>query len=221
MLSFLRNFLEPFCYLFYAIALYLGYKQEAIFSKKVLFVYYIVAFVLISYACIIAFDYNDDNNWLYNIHYVLTAFAFGVYFYSLLQKGVGKTIIVILFSLALINNLATGFFVKNTFFNSYGSSFLFLCVVVSVFIYSYQILNNVSEKNILRSFDFWLCAGYLLYFLGSFFIILSYNYFAEKLSYEQRTSLADLWAIQNILLFISSFSALIYQLWMVYQMRLK
>jgi hypothetical protein len=220
MLSFLRNFLEPFSYLIYTVACLMAYIETKSLNKKVLLIFNSIATLLLTYACYIALDYDGDNNWLYNIHYFTSAIALGYYFSSVLQKGVGRIISLLLFFTAVVNLLITYTNITGTFFNSYGTSFLFLCVIVSVFIFFYQLLNNVTEKSIFQNFDFWLISGFLLYFLGSFFIVLTYKYFTSKLAAEQRFNLADLWAIHNVLLFIGAFTALTYQIWGAYRRKL-
>jgi hypothetical protein len=220
MISFARNFLEPFSYFIYALALFIEYRANKSGKSKVLLAYYIVATILITYACIVALDYNDDNNWLYNIHYFISALVFAYYFNGILIKSLEKNFIRVLYALVIVNLFFTGIMQTNNFFNSFGVAFFFLCVVVSAFIYFYQILHYLSEVNVLRSFDLWLVTGYLLYFLGSFLVVLTYKYFTDKFVEEQRFLLADIWAIQNLLLFICSIVVLIFQLWITYHRKL-
>ena len=217
MLSFARNFLEPFSYLIYVIALIVELKRNRSNKIKVLLIYYIVAIFTITYACFIALDYNDDNNWLYNIHYLLSTLVIAYYFYNTIIRSKERAIITILYCMVFINFIVTDLALNNTFFNSFSTAFFFLCVVISTIIYFYQLVNYINEKNALGNFNFWLISGYLLYFLGSFFIILTYKYFTDKFTDEQRSVLANLWAVQNLLLFISSLILIIYQLWKTYQ----
>jgi hypothetical protein len=217
MIGFIRNFLEPFSYLIYSLTLFLEFKKNNSIKEKVLFVYYVFATVVLTYACFIALDYNDDNNWLYNIHYFMTAIVFSIYFNKILVAGIWKFIVNLLFMGALIILFLTDFFLKKTFFNSYGTAFLYICVVTASLIYFRQLLKYISEENILTSFDLWLVSGFVLYFLGSFFIILTYEFFSDRLEFKQRVNLADLWAIQNILLFISSVTSLTSSLWITSQ----
>jgi hypothetical protein len=213
----LRNFLEPFSYLVYAVTFLLEYRKKRSTGKKVFFIYYMVAAILICYACILALDYTKNNNWLYNTHFFLSAIVFGYYFSSELIKNSRKTFVRSLFGISAVIFLYTDFFLANTYFNSLSTAFFFLCILISCLIYFHQLLNNMSEENILYNFNLWLASGYTLYSLGAFFIILSYDYFTDKLPEQNRDILGNLWSVQNILLFISSLIALTSHLWIAYR----
>ena len=215
------NFLEPFSYLIYALALFFEYKRDKIHTKKVLFVFYLVSTILITYACIIVLDTSANNNWIYNIHYLLSAVLFGYYFFNIIKSNSLRIVVLALFSIAFIYLLITGFFLEENFFNSYGSALLFIIVVASSLIYLRQRFSQLSEENILFTFDLWLVSGYVLFFLGGFFVILTYNYYSYKLPEEKWNLLADIWGVQNILLFIGSLLALTGHLWIFYRKTLR
>lgn len=216
MLFFLKSFLEPFSYLIYAIALGLEYKKNKLMREKVLFIYYLFAAIIICYATVIGLAYSD-NNWLYNIHYLVSTLIFAYYFRSILTKKSGRLTVIFLFLLVLLIFLITNIVFKNKYFNSISTAVFFLSVLVCSFMFFQELLNNMTEKSILFNFDMWLVSGYILYFLGSFFIILSYDYFSNKFNYHQQLILGDLWAIQNSLLFIASIIALGSHIWITYQ----
>lgn len=215
--AFIKNFLEPFSYLIYAVAFLLEYRTSKSMRAKVLFIYYLVAVILISYACIIALHFDKDNNWLYNIFYFLSAIVFGYYFNSILIRKINKTIVLILFFLVAINFIITDLIFRHPYFHSFSNAFLFLCVVISSLLYLHELLNNMSEKNILLNFNLWVVSGYIIYFLGGFFIILSYGYFTDKFTYGQRPILGTLWSILNVLLFITSTITLLSHVWIAYR----
>lgn len=219
--SFIRNFLEPLSYFIYSITFLSLYKTNKSTREKVLFVYYLLATLIISYACVLALDYSKNNNWLYNIHYFLSALVFGYYFNSLLIKKTNKIVVKLLFAAVMIIFFFTDIIFNNTYFNSFSTAFLFLCVVISSLIYFHQLLNNMNEKKILLNFHLWLISGYFIYFLGGFFIVLSYGYFTDKLREEQRSILGDLWSVQNVLLFITSIIALSSHIWIAYRNKLR
>lgn len=82
----------------------------------------------------------------------------------------------------------------------------YLSVVIYSLVYFEQVMSNVSEMNLLLQFNFWLVSGYLLYYFGSFFIILFY----DNVEINDR---AIIWSLQNVILFISSVLTLSGSLW--------
>ena len=82
----------------------------------------------------------------------------------------------------------------------YGISFI--TIVLYSLLYLHQLLINMKEESLLLNFNFWLVCGYLLYFLGAFFIVLYYDHFKN---YNR----GNMWQIHNIILFICSAVTLI------------
>jgi len=187
----------------------------------VLLIYYILATFLLGYAAIISLNYKSsdagNNNWLYNIHYFLSAVVMGYYFNNILVSKSKKKIVIVLFSLVAVNFIITDFILTKTYFNSTSTAFLFLSMVIASLMYLHELLINMSEKNILLNFNLWLISGYIIYFLGGFFIILSYSYLTDKLTYDQETILGDLWSVLNVLLFVTSIITLSSHLWITYR----
>jgi hypothetical protein len=72
--------------------------------------------------------------------------------------------------------------------------------------YFEELLRNVNEISILHRFDFWLVAGYLMYFLSCFFIVFLYDNVDVNLR-------AILWSFQNIVLCVSSVTTLLASIW--------
>jgi hypothetical protein len=217
----IKDFLEPFSYLIYSIAFLLEYRSNKLIKEKVLLIYYIIATGLLTYAAFLALEYasniiGNNNNWLYNIHYFLSAVALGYYFNNLLVNKSKKRIVAVLFSLVAINFIITDFIITRPFFNSASTAFLFLSVVGASLMYLHELLINMSEKNILLNFNLWLISGYIIYFLGGFFIILSYSYLTDKLTSDQETILGYLWSVLNVLLFVTSIITLSSHLWIAY-----
>jgi hypothetical protein len=187
--------------------------------EKVLIVYYLFAMVIITYASFLAFDESKDNNWLYDIHYFLSAIVFGYYFHDLLLNKTNKKIIIVLFTLVVLNFILSDFVFRHPFFNSLSVAFLFLIVIIAALFYFHELLARMTEKNILLNFNLWVVSGFLVYFLGGFLIILSYNYFSYRLRIEDRVILADLWAVLNVLLFLTSVLTLCSFLWIASQIK--
>ncbi len=179
---FLKNFLEPLAYLVYVFLLLMSIDKRSPVTKKVLFVYYLVALFLTYYANYLSFTKTQgDNNYLYNLFFLITACVFSYYFYNLFTARIRKMIALFL----LLINLTLFIFydiVSRKFagtYNNYVTATCFLSIVVYSLLYFYQILKNVNELNILHEFNFWLISGYLglypaIYFISSVHFLLFY-----------------------------------------------
>jgi len=227
---FIANYLEPLSYFIYAVALLLRLRVDKRNKTKVLVVYYVLTCILMTYASwAITLPDNDlrrNNNWIYNLVFLLPNALLFCYFYLTLtsasKRFVTKGLLLLNVLVFSINDFMLHQFDQ---FNSFCNSFFSLSIVVCVLMYFHQVLANVSEKDILLEFDFWLISGYLLYFLGSFFIIVTYDYLSFSIkapeTLEQQIQLASLWGVGNILLFISALLTLIGTLWTRRQEKLR
>lgn len=206
---FLKNFLEPFCYLIYFVLLLLVARRKSNSRFKVLVFYYAFAFISIFYASYLSYMLTKgDNNYLYNIFFPVTICTFSYFYYNLLSNRIKRITVLLILAINLVVYLKyvivlDGFYET---YNNYVSATVYLSMVVYSFLYFHQLISNVSEQNILEVPEFWLTSGYLIYFLGAFFIILIYK--------EKEASLrAILWSLQNMILFVSAVIALIGILW--------
>ena len=169
-------------------------------KEKVLFIYYLFATILafIAYYIYVYMPADVDNNWVYNILYFITICILSYYFYHVLNNKIKKNIVIFLFIVNLILFMVFDIVLHRFYvFNEYVYAICFLSIVVYSLFYFDQLLRNVTELNILFQFDFWLISGYLLYFLGCFFIILYYLTIPV-------TERGPTWALQNIILLLSS-----------------
>jgi hypothetical protein len=193
--SFLCNELEPFAYLIYSLAVLLQLNSNRLLVYKVLSVYY-TASALIIYIGIV---YSDNNSWTYNIIFFVNILVLSWYYLDLFNTKTKSTITIALGAL----NVAIFIFInvvqrKYNDYNAEVYGLSFITIVLYSFLYLHQLLVNMKEESLLRSFDFWLVCGYLFYFLGSFVIVLYYNHSND---YFGR---GDMWLTHNIILFISS-----------------
>ncbi len=210
---FLKTFLEPFSYLLYAILMHIILNKRSSVKRKVLFIYYLVAVVLTYYANFLAYvKTQGDNNYLYNLFFLITISAFSFYFYNILFGKIKKYIVCFLFILNVLLFIEYDIVLDqfHDTYNNYVSATCYISLVVYCLFYFDQLLRNVNEVNILHEFDFWLISGSLIYFLGAFFIILFYKDKTES----QR---AVIWSFQNIILFTSAVIALTGNLWIKYR----
>lgn len=208
MKDFFKNGLEPLSYLIYAIAIFIAIRKNKLIKKEVLFIFYLLAIVIILVAC-----YTTNmllNRILYNLYFFITISVFSYYFRSLLSTKTKKNIVNILFiiNLILFINICL---VSHQFFeiNNYFYAITYLTIIVYALLYFHDVLKNVNEIKLLHQFDFWLVSGYLLYFLSCFFII----FFYENVDISLR---ATLWSLQNSILFLSSLLTMCASIW-IYQ----
>lgn len=188
-------------------------SNDKTFRKKVLFCYYFAATLLIFYASLLAhYKTFGDNNWIYNLFFLLTITVFSYYFHQLFYNKQKKIIVRLLFIINVCLFIYIDILLKRFFdqISNYTSAFCFLSIVIYALLYFDQVIRNVSEVNILHQFNFWLVSGYLLYFLSCFFIILFYVYAGIN---GRRT----IWTLQNIILFLSSVITLTGNLWIQYR----
>src|ERR1700712_3036571 len=75
--AFLKDHLELVDYLIYTILLFLSFRKSRLVRYKVLFYYYLAATALLLEASIF---YNMDNNWNYNLLFLVTIIVFSWYF---------------------------------------------------------------------------------------------------------------------------------------------
>lgn len=198
--SFFKNFLEPFSYFIYAIVFFLKLSRDKRFITRIFFVYYVFAALLLLMASIDAMSVEQpDNTWMYNIFYLVTICVLSYYFHRLFNSNVKKATVTFLLVTNVIIFISYDI-VFGHFFNSFNDqqyAICFISIVIYALLYFDQLLRNVTEQNILYQFDFWLVSGYLLYFLGSFIIILFYR----SVNIDDS---GNVWALQNIILFLSS-----------------
>lgn len=136
---------------------------------------------------------------MYNIFYLVTICILSWYFYQLFNSNIKKATVTLLLVTNVIIFISNDIFFGH-FFNSFNDqqyAICFISVVIYALLYFDQLLRNITEQNILYQFNFWIVSGYLLYFLGSFIIILFYR----SVNIDDS---GDVWALQNIILFLSS-----------------
>jgi hypothetical protein len=214
---FLSNALEPFAYFIFSLAFFLQGAKDKTNKVRLLFIHYVVCTLLMSYASWKA-HYDEDNRWTYTVLWFQSSVLISWYFHQLFKsrrkKLVIKCIIVINSLYFVINNIYYGQLFR---FDSLGYSFLSLTISVLAFMYFYDVLTHVSEQPIWNDFNFWLITGYLIYFLVSFAIFLTYHQLTNKIlptySSAERDLLTELWMVQNGLLFLSAITTLSGYLW--------
>lgn len=204
-----KDQLEPFSYLLYAIAIIIILFRSKKIRFRALLFYYLSASFLLLIAC---YTMSDRlNRIIYNVFFLVTSFVLFYYFNSILVNKVKKIVIKILFTVNLVFFIIFDVILgRLADVNNLVYSIVFISIVVYALLYFEQLIRNVNELNLLTQFDFWLVSGFLLYFFSSFFIVLFY----DDIDINQR---ALLWALQNIILFLSSILTITGSLWIYYQ----
>jgi Ca2+/Na+ antiporter len=220
--SFITNFLEPLTCFFYVIVL--GWQIRFSGNREVipLLTYYFLASILLGLASLKIGKINKSNNWTYDTVIFLTAVLIGYFFYKIFQSSTKKKVVIILVSIYLVYAVIRNLTLEGIrLFDSIGYAIVSASLVIYVFMYFHQLLKNVTEIGILKEFNFWLAAGYLFYYAGSFIIFVSYHYLTKKIlgtyTSEERDLLTALWGMHNVLLFISALSLLIGSLWISFR----
>ena len=212
----INKFLEPFSYLIYSITLVISLHYQRSFNKTLLFLYYIFSTAVVFYASLLAYYKTlGDNNWIYNLFFLVTIVVLSWYFHRVLfgrgKKKVVKILLVVNILVFVWYNIVLKKFYG--YYNNQVIAFCFLSVVAYSFLYFHQLINNVNEQSILLDFNFWLISGYLLYFLGAFFVILFY----QNAAVSQR---GFVWGLQSFILFLSAVITLSGILWIRNQKKL-
>ncbi len=218
---FFRNLLEPFsfglCFLFF---LYHSWKNNKV-KWRVLPVYYFLATLLMVKAA-----YSNPNIEIYSLLSLITSICLGAYFYYTLFLPWKKKLVIMLCMVQSTYYIIGNFiFSPPKILDSTGYVILSISIVVMAFMYMHQILTNVTDEPLSWNLDFWFVSSQLVYYLGSFFIFLTYGYLTQKImpsglySYENRIYITQLWGIHNVLLFLSSLIISAGILWISFRRR--
>src|SRR4029079_18699279 len=135
------------------IVLFATYRLRRIPSYKLLSVNYAIASLLL-FAAIIQNELDIDNDWNYNVVFLLAICSYSYYYYYLSKSSLKRQFIVgccianiLLF---LYFNVISGKFQNN--YNNYVYASVFISIVVYAFLYFQDLLLNVSEESILHKF---------------------------------------------------------------------
>lgn len=222
MFAFITYYLEPFACLLFCIALAIRYKSNKQAATQLLLIYYIAATVLLFIGCFKIGGRGSNNIWVYDLMAFFTSVFIGFYFYHLLQAPQKKKTVVLLILLYVVYTVIRNYTLTGVrLFDSMGYAIISASIACYVFMYFHQLLKNVTAVSILEEFNFWLASVYLIYFVGSFIVFVSYNYLTNKIliSYSKEEShlMTALWGLHNILLFVSAMALLTGCLWLTYR----
>jgi hypothetical protein len=216
---FFSTLIEPLSFLIYFGALFFFIsKTNGRYRLRILAVYNMLACILMLIAVISRG--KIPNLIFYNLLYLLTGVGLGIFFFFTLTSNIKKRVVLTTSGITiiyyLISNLYAGF---DQLFDSVGYVISSTGVVICVFLYFHQLMENVNEEPLSLNFDFWYSATQLVYHLGAFTIFLTYGYFtykvlpAESYTKENRAVLTYLWIFHNVILFLGSLIVLSASIW--------
>jgi hypothetical protein len=220
-MNYISVYLEPFSYLLYLLAVVIYQRRTKQRSQRWIAVYYLLATVLMGYGSYCVWK-EMNNIWVYDAVLVIASVCISGYFFGLLMSKRKRRVVIYLVTLFLIYAFIKKLVLQDVaLFDSIGYSFFSAIVAVYVIMYFHQVLTHITETNILRDFNFWLSAGYLIYFTGSFLIFVSYYYLTTRIlatyTRQEIILLTMLWGVHNILLFASALLLFVGSLWLTYR----
>lgn len=205
MRSIFTNFLEPISYCIITLALLIYLNSNKIIKIWVLFVFNLLASVLMFFASFKVLP-QTNNIIEYDLLLLFASIFISIYFYLTFETGLKKKFSFIVLLLGSLNFIQRDFiFHSYSQFDSIGFYLFSLFMIIMVFMYFNQILKRVPNESIFLNFDFWINIAFFIYHLGAIIIFLSIYALSILVSrWQDHLSIGTLWAGQNIFLFISA-----------------
>lgn len=139
--------------------------------------------------------YYINNLLIYFINYVVQFYLYSILFLRILTTRFSKRFIpvmMILFAVIIVLNFRT--ILDTTNFDSYTPAFLSVTMLFYCILFFNEQLNRPYITFIYKTPWFWIMTGLLLYFAGSFFILLTTNY----LMFRNENFISSLWNLKEI-----------------------
>lgn len=218
----LSFWLEPISFAVGGLAVFFHSMLQRHTKYAILCGYYLIAGVMMFRANLVGVK-GINNIEIYNLVNLITLISFGLYF-STIIKSVTKKIVI--GAMCLVIGV---YFIKlnlfpspESLFDSTGQVLLSLGILTMVVFFMAQLLQNVTEEPLSMNFDFWFSSAQLTYYLATFFIFLTFRYLTKKVidgSYldQDRELLTKLWAVHNVILFLSTSIIAASTLWIRYR----
>ncbi len=150
------------------------------------------------------FSINHSNNWIFNFFIPVEFCFYGWVFFNIIIVIKAKLIIKYLGTGLIMVTILNMFFVQglrnlNSYTYMIGSVYVILCV----YYYFKQLIDNVNDFNILQNAFFWISVGLLLFYSCEFFLMAFFEYF---LSIGDFKSFQPIFHFVNIFLNITMYS---------------
>lgn len=159
----------------------------------------LIVAVIISYSAYLLYKSKTNNMYLLHIYTVLEYAFWSLFYYQLFERRIVKRIIlsllIIFILFAIINTMNwQSLEMYNSYSRSVEGAFL-LCFGIAWF---YKVFVNGKIVKLETHPVFWVNAGVLVYFSGSFLLFISNNFLLE-LSTQQ---FFEAWALHGLFLII-------------------
>jgi hypothetical protein len=152
-----------------------------------------------------------NNIEIYNVLNLITFVFLGAYYYLTVTGALRRKVIIAIAVGGGLYYTGTKILMSDSIllFDSTGQVLLSIGILTMVSFFLQQLWTNVNEEPLSMNFDFWFSSAQLTYYVASFLIFLTYRYLTKKVIdgnylYEDRKLLTELWAVHNVILFLSS-----------------
>jgi hypothetical protein len=214
MKEFINNFLEPLSPLLPLLLFLFNFrKARATVDLRLLFFVYLVLFILNLMAAIYAY-FDTTNIWIYDLICITAFITISFYLISILRSETRRKIIYFFLPVYIAFFLGYTYVLGyNSLFNSISFAALSLLISTYCVLFFVEKLTRMEEEHLQDSYSFWVVTSFFVYYLGSFFIFLTFKHLSS-----QGASIGILWGLHNIIYFISC-SIAAYGLWKQFQMK--
>ncbi|WP_430413151.1 hypothetical protein [Kordia sp.] len=159
----------------------------------------LIVSVIISYSAYLLYQNRANNMYLLHIYTVLEYAFWSLFYYQLFKKQIVKRIIIILLVIFILFSITNtlcwqSLEMYNSFSRSLEGAFL-LCFGIAWY---YKVFVNGKIVKLETHPVFWINAGVLVYFSGSFLLFISNNFLLE-LSTQK---FFEAWALHGLFLII-------------------
>jgi hypothetical protein len=209
MIFLLAHLLEAIAYFIFFVSLTLWAWRDKRGVIKILTGYYVICVLLIAKAYMYV-GTKGSNIYIYSFLCLLSSFVLGAYFYKVLIGKWARIFVLIFCTLSGFYYLFANVIQEGLrYFDSLAFVLLAFGIVVLSMMYIIQLLRDVKEEPLSMNFDFWFVSSQLIYYIGSFVIFLSFGYLTKQIIGDPSNqglarTLTWLWALHNVLLFLSS-----------------
>lgn len=195
------GFLQEYSELLACISFLIPLIQGWIFFRKLsrelkLFIFILSITFILEYIGYYTSEHDIHNLVIYNFLYIFQFYSYSLLFSKLLPSNFSKWFIRIM---AALFTIYIGVKIKsivfpNDIYNSYIPAFLSLSILLYCILYFNHQLGNMQTTFIYKTPWFWIVTGLLLYFSGSFLILLATNYFM----FRAREYIMNLWILTHL-----------------------
>jgi len=214
MKEFINNFLEPLSPLLPLLLFLFNFrKARATVDLRLLFFVYLVLFILNLMAAVYAY-FDTTNIWIYDLICITAFITISFYLISILRSETRRKIIYFFLPVYIAFFLGYTYVLGyNSLFNSISFAALSLLISTYCVLFFIEKLTRMEEERLQDSYSFWVVTSFFIYYLGSFFIFLTFKNLSSK-----GASIGILWGLHNIIYFISC-SIAAFGLWKQFQMK--